>query len=976
MTVTFVGSVNRLDRHCKQTVARRLGTGKGGDMKKRKMAFLLGVFAIIIASWAYVAIALQAPSVAPAIVTAERVNADPSRPEDPLWNSIGGQVIKTSGGPREGGHGGVSATPEIKMKAAYNGDYLYTYFEWDDATEDKLHSYWSFNNGTWSMSSANVNEDRLYLMWPIVDGPGREGKTFAQGGCAVTCHKIASKKMVDTPEEIGSCGACHLNSGQPNGFQHEFVPPTISCNACHTGYVDRSAFTEADHAAQPDLAYDIWHWKAGRGANIGFADDQVVASGNSRSNDGSPGLDSDNKQLKEGSTSTYIPKYIWALNESNSESTGDFNRVVKKSEQPSLVEISSDGLVIKDTATPIPDGTTVRAKILNDVDAAASNKHIQSAHTWSSGKYRVVLKRKLDTGDPKDYKFNLTGDNYFSIAVTNNSAIKHSGNAGPNILRFASWGPSITSPSHPNQGVWYREATATISWASIEAEIGGIDCVVDKSPTTVPSGDPRPTTSPIIIGIPSDGIWYLHLRLQDTSGNWSSAGHYRLNIDRTPPSSGKIVINGGSSTTGTLIVKLELASSDALSGVAKMRLSNDGVTWSPEEAFSSYKTWDLSKYGGNANQGIKRVYAQFKDAAGNWSPTYSAEIRLVNSITDATADGRSDALALYDYGGSTSALWAFNSVPSTANSIGLTFSPTAWWKSAPGGFDANKTKAVTGDFDGDDKADVIALYDYGEAISRLWFFRSTGSSFASPVSVFYSTQWDFSRTKLVSGDFNGDGKDELLAFYNYGGTSTGVFVIEWSPNGAFKNPRQLFFSRHWDWTKTRLLSVKQGSKSRVVAAYNYGGSKTGLWTFEFDANNNLKYPALSFVSEHWDFNRTSFLTGDLNADGNVDIIAFYDYGGTTSGAFAFKATALSGDKAFAYPERYFLSAQWAYSRSTFVPGDFNGDGKADAGAVYDYGGGKTGIWLFKSSGSALSYPVMAYQTPYWNSGATRWIMPY
>ncbi|MCL6560757.1 MAG: VCBS repeat-containing protein [Firmicutes bacterium] len=354
--------------------------------------------------------------------------------------------------------------------------------------------------------------------------------------------------------------------------------------------------------------------------------------------------------------------------------------------------------------------------------------------------------------------------------------------------------------------------------------------------------------------------------------------------------------------------------------------------------------------------------------SGLYSISYT--INKTSITNDFQGDRRSDCIAFYDYGSATAGLWVFISAASPS---GVAFSPSLVWKSATGGIDLSKIKAVSGDFDGDEKVDVIGLYNYGGTSSGLLLWKSNGGSYSGPINVFFSSYWAWNNTKLVSGDFNADGKDELFAFYTYGGTNTGVFVFEQNADGTFKYPRRVFFSPYWDWNNTRLLSVKDGLSSKVVAAYDYGGTTTGLWAFELNPDGTLKYPVRYFYSPYWDFKSTSFLTGDVDDDGATDVIAFYNYGGSTTGTWVFYQ---NPDGTFTYPLPFFLSPYWNYSASTFIPGDFNGDGYYDAAAVYDYGGGTTGIWVFSSNGWYLSYPTRVYLTPYWDNARTRWVMPY
>jgi hypothetical protein len=110
----------------------------------------------------------------------------------------------------------------------------------------------------------------------------------------------------------------------------------------------------------------------------------------------------------------------------------------------------------------------------------------------------------------------------------------------------------------------------------------------------------------------------------DKAGNRSTTT-VRVNIDKTPPT-GSLTINDGAASTYSTTVTLRITANDPLSGVAEMRFSNDGRTWSDWEGFQSTRSWDLTRFGGSSSSGLKTVYAQVRDRAGNVSQTFSATI--------------------------------------------------------------------------------------------------------------------------------------------------------------------------------------------------------------------------------------------------------------------------------------------------------------------------------------------------------------
>ena len=92
--------------------------------------------------------------------------------------------------------------------------------------------------------------------------------------------------------------------------------------------------------------------------------------------------------------------------------------------------------------------------------------------------------------------------------------------------------------------------------------------------------------------------------------------------DATAPT-GTVKINGGALYTRSPYVKLSLPASDSGSGLASMRLMNDGGSWSAWQPYATSKSWTLR----NSN-GLRSVYVQYKDRAGNLSRVALDGIKL------------------------------------------------------------------------------------------------------------------------------------------------------------------------------------------------------------------------------------------------------------------------------------------------------------------------------------------------------------
>ena len=144
-------------------------------------------------------------------------------------------------------------------------------------------------------------------------------------------------------------------------------------------------------------------------------------------------------------------------------------------------------------------------------------------------------------------------------------------------------------------------------------------------PYSVGMSDPVTTVRAIILPFDSDGVYTFSLRTRDLAGNLATdtirSGAFLR--DATPPYTGSVTMNDGAEFAASTIVTLTLFSDDTGSGVAEMCLSNTVACTSWESYKTSKPEWTLSD-----SDGLKTVYAWFRDQAVNTSGPYSDTIQV------------------------------------------------------------------------------------------------------------------------------------------------------------------------------------------------------------------------------------------------------------------------------------------------------------------------------------------------------------
>lgn len=326
-----------------------------------------------------------------------------------------------------------------------------------------------------------------------------------------------------------------------------------------------------------------------------------------------------------------------------------------------------------------------------------------------------------------------------------------------------------------------------------------------------------------------------------------------------------------------------------------------------------------------------------------WSEYNSDEIggRTVNG--DFNGDGLEDVAAFRDLGSCSAEI----NVWLGGNTQVLDFHQKSWWDTASygGGYCLTSigNRIVSGDFNDDGYDDIAVFYRYSSSNSRIHVFLSTNNGtefqFNKGSSGWWNNQIDLGggyplsnvENRMVSGDFDHDGDDDIATFYKYGSCSSRIHVFK-------------------------------SNKAKFV----FSSSASGTWWDTASYGGGYCLDAIE----------GRMITGDFDEDGYKDDIAtFYDYGSSNARIHVFLSISNSS---FQFNNG---SAGWwnnvvdlggGYSmdkiENRFVSGDFDGDGyKDDIATFYDYGSCDARIHTFLSSSNDFS--LNQGSGGWWNSQA-------
>ena len=290
--------------------------------------------------------------------------------------------------------------------------------------------------------------------------------------------------------------------------------------------------------------------------------------------------------------------------------------------------------------------------------------------------------------------------------------------------------------------------------------------------------------------------------------------------------------------------------------------------------------------------------------SGLWYYDNSVDFSNVKLIAgDFNGDGRSDLAVVTDRNP------GINVTVLLSTGTGFTYSGLWYYDND---VDFNYFKLMAGDFNGDVRSDLVVLTDRNPGVN-VTTLLSSGTGFTYSGLWYYDNGVDFNNVKPVGGDFNGDGLSDLALLTD---RNPGVNVTTLLSTGTgFTYSGLWYYDNGVDFNNFKLMTGDFNGDGRSdLALLTSRGPGVNL-TVLLSSAAGFDYSGLWFYDNGVDFNNIELIGGDFNGDGRSDIAY-----ATNRGPGVNVSVELSTGSAFAWQGLWYYASDVDFDNMVMVGG--------------------------------------------------------
>ena len=284
-------------------------------------------------------------------------------------------------------------------------------------------------------------------------------------------------------------------------------------------------------------------------------------------------------------------------------------------------------------------------------------------------------------------------------------------------------------------------------------------------------------------------------------------------------------------------------------------------------AFSDGSIEKCRKTGGVCTQAEVDLTGQASSALALIAPESEQIAAVVGGDFD--GDGIDEIVAAFNYNGT---FGGFTKVVSTAGSIGNRHFHRVLYKNGGEGetFFWDVAKLAAGDFDNDGRPELLSAF-HAETMTKV--YRGDGTSCTGGGSIYTDSSSPYFRvTGMAAGDFDGNGVDEVITAFEKSNSTTidtGNGVSSLTDGPALFNSST---APYWRVTAMSAGDFDGNNNAEVITAMNRQGTAPEYKIYSGDGTTQVKNQTLHSDTASPFWATTATVGGDFNDDGTDELV--------------------------------------------------------------------------------------------------------